>query len=312
MKNSPFKLLLKITVAIAGLYLAYRQLDWGPIFAVLKEYNFWFIALGIMINLLSNIFLAFRLKIVSGSSRDVLWFFRVNVIASFFNLFLPSTVGGDTIKVKRISDESKSLQKSLINVLMDRFYGVTALVIINLITVLISVTTNSFPLDNNLLLFVVAFSTFVAIAWLVIIRFDMVKIFKKIPFISRKFNLTNLLEALNNIKHVERKKALLLIGISILYQLNAAVITSIGLISVGIHINFLYVTLISSITASVLMVPISIGGLGARDVLYKELYGNATSAPQVVLLAPYILTVLVGTGLLGGIMYLLEKEKTNE
>jgi hypothetical protein len=59
------------------------------------------------------------------------------------------------------------------------------------------------------------------------------------------------------------------------------------------------------------MIPISIGGLGTRELIYKGLYGTVTSSPNVVLVAPYGFITLLATGLIGGLLFLRDRGETN-
>jgi uncharacterized membrane protein YbhN (UPF0104 family) len=128
---------------------------------------------------------------------------------------------------------------------------------------------------------------------------------------KKTFNLGNLVQSIEELKNYSFRKKFILIGISFVYQLNSALITYIALVSFGIHLSFLYVVFFTSLSAVLLMIPISIGGLGTRELIYKGLYGTITSSLKVVLVAPYGFITLLATGLIGGLLFLKDKGGAN-
>src|SRR5258708_7353551 len=53
--------------------------------------------------------------------------FRLNLIATFFNQVLPSSVGGDAARIWLLARDGAGWTKALHSVLLDRFVGVLAL-----------------------------------------------------------------------------------------------------------------------------------------------------------------------------------------
>jgi uncharacterized protein (TIRG00374 family) len=290
-------------------------MDLETIRQILSDYDYRYLFAGIVLNCFGTVLLSARLREVFGRTSSLAWMVKLNFIAAFFNLFLPSTIGGDTVKVTRLAGGEKSIQKSLTKVFADRFYGVTAVLMISVVSLIMLKFTGT-EINRYILYSVYLLIAATLAIWVMIQSGLMVNIMNRISTVrifgfTKTFNLGNLVQSIEELKNYSLRKKAILIGISFIYQLNSALITYIALISFGIHLSFLYVVFFTSLSAVLLMIPISIGGLGTRELIYKGLYGTVTSSPNVVLVAPYGFITLLATGLIGGFLFLRDKGETN-
>jgi uncharacterized protein (TIRG00374 family) len=287
--NRHLKTLIKVAVTVTGLYIAYRQMDLAMVTEIITTYDYRYLLAGILLNCFGVILLAARLR-VAFDSKESLWSMaKINFVAAFFNLFLPSTIGGDTIKVTKLAATEKSTQRSLAKVFADRFYGVISILMISIVSLLLLKHLGT-EINQYIL-----YSVYIMIAGTVTVAFLiqtglLVKMLNYIPSINifgfkKTFHLENFGKAIDELKQFPLSKRAKLIAISIIYQLNSALISYVGLLSFGINIGFLYIVFFSSLSAVLLMIPISIGGLGTRELIYKGLFGTVTDSLKVVLLA---------------------------
>ena len=82
-------------------------------------------ATGLLV--MSQAVAALRWKIILGHDRlpwRYLW--RLYIIGSFFGLFLPTSVGGDAVRVVATARSSESTGRAIASVLIDRGFGVVA------------------------------------------------------------------------------------------------------------------------------------------------------------------------------------------
>jgi uncharacterized protein (TIRG00374 family) len=313
MKSKQIKNILKLAVTVVGLYIAYQQMDLETVTQIITTYDYKYLLAGVLLNCLGTVLLSARLREVFGRSQSLLEMIKINFVASFFNLFLPSTIGGDTVKVTRLAGGQKSLQRSLAKVFADRFYGVTAVLMISIVSLLL--LRSSGTVINVYILYSVYFLTAATVGvWLSIQTGLLTWFINRVPEVKlfglhKTFKLGNLVSAIEELKAFSVGRKFNLLFISVIYQINSALISYVGLISFGIHISLLHVIFFSSLSAVLLMIPISIGGLGTRELIYKGLYGTVTDSVKVVLLAPYGFITLVATGLIGGILFMYDKPK---
>lgn len=309
------KRIVKIVGTLLGLYLAYRGIDWQTIPELIKGYDYKYVFAASVVTLVGSAIVALRLKELTSSSISLWKLIKINLIATFFNLVLPSSIGGDAVKVSLLSKNIGSLQRSTILVIVDRFYGILSLILINLLIVLPAIFFSDFAVNSWVLNFVLITSLAVVFLWTVSNRINPRKFLKgqyeiKIFKYRKILKIENFISGLEELQKFSLGKKIKILTISAIYRLSISLIIYLGLLSFNITVPFVYLMVFDSISTLLLMLPISIGGIGVRDYIYKVLYGGLTTSPHVVLLAPFVLLVNSISGIIGGIVFLLEREET--
>lgn len=303
------KTILKILLSVLGLYLAYKNI---PLETLSKHIEIKFmlvILLGVLLNMINIFIYSIRLNIVTNRpSRELFDTYIVSLKAIYFNMFLPSTIGGDSYKVTQLKNKGNTYQETITNVVLDRIYGVTSIVIISFLAVLYLYYKNV-QLQQFVVLSVWFFSLLILGIWLFIFNNSKFLFLKNIRILKRNFNFEKIFDRLERLRKQTHKSQLLLLVLSFCTQIVNSIIILIGIKYLGLNISFIEALLYSSISALLLMLPISIGGVGARDYIYKNFYGFATGSPDAILLAPFILIVTIITSIIGGILFLFGNSK---
>lgn len=126
-------LALKITVSLALLALLFSKVDVGGLWATARRPSVAWLAAALAlyaVNVMAGVwrwYLLLHAQHVKVEPRSLLGSF---LVASFFNNFLPSNIGGDVI---RITDTAKAAQSKTLAttvVLVDRGLGLMALVLV--------------------------------------------------------------------------------------------------------------------------------------------------------------------------------------
>ena len=126
------KLLIKIAVTALCLWYVTKKIDWILTWSLLQQSNKWWLVAAMVLVALSKIVSAFRLNIyfkniaihlANKNSLQLYW------LGMFYNLFLPGGIGGDAYKVILLNKEYKEVptKKIAAAVLLDRISGVVAL-----------------------------------------------------------------------------------------------------------------------------------------------------------------------------------------
>jgi glycosyltransferase 2 family protein len=126
-------LAVKIAVSLALLYVAFARVDLGALGARLQQANvFWLVAL--MLTLAAQIVLAGlrwrQIALQCGAQMTIPSTMRYMLIASFFNQTLPSTIGGDAVRVWLLSRTGAGWKAAAYSVIVDRVFGLAVLVAI--------------------------------------------------------------------------------------------------------------------------------------------------------------------------------------
>jgi len=280
------KLFMFIKLAVSISIIAYiftKQVDFKQMVECLKTADvFYLLVAGVMFilclacGLFRWDYLLFAQGIIVKFSRLV----RIYCVGLFFNLFMVGLTGGDVVKIYYIAKESKKNIEGGTTVVIDRLFGMGALIVVVFTAVLFTFKDEKFAV-----LFWPVVSAFF-IMFLVMLCFLNMNKFKSIKFIR---NLIERLPARDKISRVyqafnayKNKKKLILkivilsLLIHPLYALaNVAIAKAIGIEGVPVIYYFVLIPVISFISA----LPISVSGWGVGEALYVTLFGMFGVSP---------------------------------
>ncbi len=257
------KLLLKIAVTTACLWYVSGKINFALAGAALKKANGLFLFAALLIFVLSKWIAALRLNIyfrnigIHLREKDNL---RLYWLGMFYNLFLPGSIGGDAYKVIVLTKKYKiPYKKTMAAVLLDRFSGLVGLGLILAVYGLIGLKMYTSVIIATAV-FAVLLLYFVIKSWLK----DFIPSF--IPT--------------------------LILGIMV----QATQVVCVYLIMAGLHIpghhsSYIFIFLLSSVVA---VLPLTIGGLGAREMVFLEgskYFGLLQETSVVISILFYLVTL---------------------
>ncbi len=222
----------------------------------------------------------------------------------FFNLFSPSTIGGDFFRSFDLGVRTQKLRSVVASVILDRLSGYTAMVVVAL---------SGFLLGHNLISDRVAFFVLGIISILLIgilsILFNnfLFSKSKKLLYLFGKLgeSLSNLHYEIYNFRN--QKKIIIKNFIySLVIQLVMPFSFYLMCVALGARINlvyfFIFVPIISTITA----LPISIAGLGLREAGSMYFFTRVGMSGEVALTAAVLsFFIIFMFGLIGGLIYVI-------
>jgi len=260
------KLLLKIAVTIACLWYVSGKIDFVKAGAALQNANWFYLLLALIAFVISKWVAAIRLNIYFKNINIHLpgWQnIRLYWLGMFYNLFLPGSIGGDAYKVILLTKKHKIVyKKTTAAVLLDRFSGLLGLGLILAVYAL-------FVLKNDLYTaIIVAGAVLAVLAFYFIIKFwlkDFIPGFLPTLFLG------------------------------IIVQAFQVICAYLIMAALGIPAHateYVFIFLISSVVA---VLPLTIGGLGAREVVFLEgsrYFGLAQETSVVISLLFYLITLV--------------------
>lgn len=222
----------------------------------------------------------------------------------FFNLTLPSTIGGDVARVYSLFSHTGEGSKVAATVILDRLSGFLALTCIAIVSLLIG-----YHLIESSAVIIVTTITAGVFFTLSLILFSR-RAAKVVSFILIKLHLkrienvwSKITEALNLFRN---KKLLLLENfiISCLIQVSIVVATYLSALSVGVDSRMIYFFIVVPVIGVISTLPITIGGLGLRDAssvfFFAKIGIPSDLAFSVSLISFFFVTII---GVAGGIIY---------
>ena len=229
------------------------------------------------------------------------------LIGTFFNLFLPSSIGGDSYRVVEASRHGGAA-KSFASVFADRLTGFLALAIWGLL--FSAVGWSSLPDKRILWLPVLVFGLMATMVFALIQRTWMVAVLHFLRFDRLKQLDAFLHRFLDSLAGYHANRALLakVFSISLFFQMMAIVIIFCISKAMDWHVPFIYFSIFVPLITLGEALPISIFGIGVRDSLYVFFFSQGgASREQALSMALVYVLITTGYSLLGGVLFLLRR-----
>jgi uncharacterized membrane protein YbhN (UPF0104 family) len=302
----------RILISGALLYFALRGINLAEIQSRLNQTSTsWFIgwmALAVLVNLIQIAFGALRWREISGFCLAPLGLpqaFRYNMIGTFFNQTLPSTIGGDAVRLWLVS-RSAGWRAATYSVLVDRAIGLIALAIIVVISLPWSFDLIRSDRGRLALVLVDGAAISVGLGFLLVnyLPWRWLRTWWPTRHIHACSVITN--QVVFN-RTTGPKLAALSISIHVLN----VVVAWCAVRSISAPADFEQTFLLIPPIALITMLPISIAGWGVREATMMIAFGyaglNQTDGTMISLLHGAT-SFVVGT--VGGLVWVMSREKT--
>ena len=304
---------IKIAVT-AALYVAvFYTIDVGKLWERLQTVRIGWVVLGAVVYAGGQWLSAWRWWLLLRPIRLDVPYLRIVAfyfIGMFFNIFLPTIVGGDAVKAILLTRETGAPARSTMSVFMERNVGLFALLTIATAAAFVAppVRVEGF---NLLQLTLLVFAVFIA-ANIVLANRPAYRLVDYLvaltPLARLRSRAASLYEALVPYRET-RWRGLVAAATAQSFLFQAVVILVVFLnagalgLSVPVSVLAVFVPLISLAG----MLPISVNGLGIREALYLLLFGRIGVPPDAaVSMALLYFAVTLAASLPGGVVYALQ------
>jgi hypothetical protein len=258
---------LKFAVTAAALYFVFRKIDFTEILALYRTANVWLLILALVLFAASKGMSSFRLNqffhrtgILLSEKTNL----KLYLIGMFYNLFLPGGIGGDGYKIYLLNKHFGVKAKRILGaVFMDRVAGIAMLWVVALVFLYFVQP----PVPYR----------------------DMV--FVAIPLVIAAF-YAGTMWLFRDFLKIIFPVSMYAIGVQLLQVTCAYAI----LLAFGHHENTFPYLLLFLISSIVTIIPITIGGAGAREITFlygAQFLGVDTNLSVALSLMFYFITVIV-------------------
>ncbi|MDD2371080.1 MAG: lysylphosphatidylglycerol synthase transmembrane domain-containing protein [Firmicutes bacterium] len=296
------RLLFSIILVAVFLYIA----DLEKILGYLKNLGGFSIILIFTLILLSIIVSGLKWQVLLPENRPrIIKTTRIFTIGLFFNNFLPSSIGGDGMRIYLINKEGIRKSTSASSVVLDRLFASLTLAGLGFFSSLFATHFN-----------ILAFSMFTILFILVTIMITLI-LKGWIPgFINKKTSklkekLKAFIESAKNLRHQPSIIVKNLI-LGAVFQILVALV--IGAVFLGLNFqipNFIDLIYISTATSVLAMIPLGLNGYGLREGAYIYLlqaYGyNISQSISISVIFAIMVSIF---SFLGGLDYALSHFKS--
>ena len=309
--NKYLKLLAKLAVMAGLLAILYRNVDFLKFRAALAGLQWgWLPAIYalLFVNTAINSWKWGLLLRADGIQMPLASLICSHLIGTFFNLFLPSSIGGDAYRVVDVGRRANAGAKSFAAVFAERLMGFLALALWGLLFTALGWA--HLPNQRILFLPVMVFALMGGLVFAVVQRTWLVAVWNLLRLNRARQWTAFLHRFLDSLAgyHANRKLIAVVFVLSLVFQMIA--ITTIFLISQALHwqVPFIYFCIFVPLITLGEALPISIFGIGVRDSLYVFFFvqGGATREQALAMALVYVLITMVYS-LAGGGLFLLRR-----
>lgn len=298
----------RILVSAALLYFAFRGINFAAIQSRLSQISVGWFLLAVLATIFQIFLGALRWREISAQCSAPLGTgqaFRYNMIGAFFNQTLPSTIGGDAMRLWLVRQTGAGWRSATYSVLVDRAIGLIALALI-----VVASLPWSYELIANargrlalLLVDIGAISAGLGFLVLGMLPWPWLKTFWPLRHIHACSVVAN--QVLFN-RNSGPKVAVL----SLLIHVMAVVIAWCAVRSIAAPASFDQLFMLIPPIMLITMLPISIAGWGVREATMMVAFGYAGLAPT----DGTVVSLLFGAssfvvGAIGGLVWVLSAEK---
>jgi glycosyltransferase 2 family protein len=308
--NKWFLFISRLGISFLLLTLLFRKIDISLFSEVLRNANLSIFLVCFFFYIFLYIPLAYRWKlllIVIGIKVPIIRLFKTYLIGTFFNRFLPTTIGGDLARGFDLYRSTQMGREITVSIFIERFLGFTSLMIIAVSALCISYTSlRDLHLAWLVLGVAIVYFFVLLVLFLPTITINYDQILKKLTLyrIGDKLNVIPRAITLYRTSPSVLIKTILL---SLILQSLTIFIYYILSNALHLSIPLMYMFLFFPIINMVSMIPISLGGLGLREGMTIYLFqkiGVESAHAMGLSIAWYCIIIL--SGILGGIVFTIQ------
>lgn len=301
--------LLKIVVSLGLIALLLSQIGFQRVLEVFARADMFYWLLGLGTFLVGIVVKTFRWQIllaalgINVAGGELV---QLNFIGFLFNNILPSGIGGDVVKMYELSKDSHRGAESVNAVFVDRVVG---LVVAQFMAIVAAVVGHKLISSHILIITIALFVASVIGMWILTQGRLWELILDKARFLST-WQEGRWAERIRRLygafRGYDRDSLLRATGVSFVFNVLLILANYFVGLALGADISLLYYWIFVPITSVVTMLPVSLNGLGIREMSYVALFTQAGVPEQVAFsmsLSFYAFTVI--SGLIGGVLYIL-------
>ena len=303
--------LLKVTISVGLIIFLVWKASPGKLSSYLRDIDPFLLTTALLVFSLSSFLGAVQWFILLRKSDFKLTFpkvLKLYFVGLFFNNFLPANVGGDAFKIFDIAKMGNDPYKVFAITLLDRIFGIFGLCILALISSFIILPGGNI---NNLWVYILLFAVVVVGSLIVVLNMRLAKFLRRTFARITLWNIGKKLDVifsqlgeLRNLKPVMMKVAFLTLSVQFLRILTHIIVGR----SIGMEMSGwmpLYFFIFIPLLGMIMILPISINGLGIREGAGVLLFtGVGVPAEQALLIEFLTYLVMVTVSLVGGFLFL--------
>ena len=308
---------LKLLVTLALYALVFYWTDASAIAGELGRAQLAPVVVGVLLYMAGQAVSAWKWQILLVPVRLEVPYLKVLAFyytGMFFNLFLPTIVGGDAVKALMLARETGAPARATMSVFMERNIGLCALLIVAIGAAELAPPVELFGMSLRLLTWVLAAGYTAANAVLMnpLVYRLADRVIGATPLARLRHRADSLYQAIVPYKSAPGR-ILASVGLSFVFQGIVIAVVFLNARALALDVPLAAVAVFVPLVSLAGMVPVSVNGLGVREALYILLFGRiGVPVETAVSLALLYLAVTFLASLPGGVAYLMQPVRARE
>lgn len=307
-KNKYMKFFIKISVSGAFVWYLISKVDIEIFYNNIKNYPIVYLWIAFALMIADSLVGAVSLNALY-KNESILQIFYVTLKSSVYSLILPGQLLGESSKIIMLSSEKGRLFQRVSAVLVDKVLNLFALLWLGALGIFIST-----EYEGGIIKLILG-GTAVAATLVLLIGTngyfcsEVENLIRKIPFIKVRKNIEQFFDIWRG--YVQDKKAILIsIVCGFVYHLIINCIYCLLSTGLLIKISFVDFYWINSLLTIILLLPISIGGLGIREATLVGMLGLLGIEEDMAFSFSILVLILqVMRAFIGGLLILFDNAK---
>jgi uncharacterized protein (TIRG00374 family) len=309
--KSSFIITLQVAVSGCLLYFIFSAVPIGQIVETLASTNIALVVMAFVITAVTRLFAAHQMRMVTdcqGMELTSFQIFKINLMASFYELFLPTFVGSGPIRWYKLSQRNKRRAGALAAIAFNRLINVFTLILIGSACWMADERARESGLSGWVLIMLLGL--------LILLYAALVKS-KVFPFFSMhaankrrriiphflQGRVERVTQALGQFQTLTPMAKLQILASSLMQDLLGILSVYLLAMSLALPLSVLTLAWIRACLGILTMIPLSVAGLGIREgtlAILLQPYGVELQAAIALALLLFLTKIVWGT--LGGIL----------
>ena len=298
----PVKTVLKAAVSAILLTSILFMVDLRELALVLKKVEIKYVFIAVFFAFLRTFIGFYRLFFVLERLFEKVSMskvFKDSLIAGFYNLFLPTVLGGDVPKILLLNRHLKDKKKIAASVFTERFLGFFSLIVLALLsTSILYVTIES---NKGLLLSIIGIFLVFIITFVLLQKLSLSERLE----ITELSLASKLILVLGYVKGLRAKHLCVVFFQSLLYQSLGIILVYFLGRALGMQLCIIQYFIAVPLVWFTIMIPVSISGVGLREgafIYFFNLFGVNQELSLGLSILFYLQNLIIGS--VGGILLL--------
>ncbi|MCH7681095.1 flippase-like domain-containing protein [candidate division KSB1 bacterium] len=305
-----FLKILRVVICLGLIYFVVSKVDYEPLRAILRDLRIEFCIAIIGVLYVQNFIKALKwhtLLQAKNINLSLLRILQVDFSSTFLSLFVPSTISLDLFRAYGLSKEVASKKQTASSIIVDRLLSLFALIVVANISVLLFYKTIAVP--EVAYTSISTLIVFTAVVLIINSRF-VVRFLSRYKATIRKYNILHKLEELRgsvNEYKLHRSKLIKVFFLSVAMQTLRIVVYYLASLAVNANIPFQYFMIFTPIVMFLVMLPISLAGIGLRESSFVYFFSKVGVLGTIAFAIPALVSLMVVISVLPGGLILAVK-----